>query len=330
MSSRNPRPASPVDGDLQQLYNEVWAAFGDEKPSSSSERDLENIYNGYADDNDTAQPSSSNVHLNPPYQRTGRTPSPGPPIDTRLDNPYASPLSAASNNSPTRRRLPPTPGGSSSSAKYASLTYAMPEPTIFRSPADYHPDMKASASYTAPYSSHAEHPDLGRRSTGTADGGYRKSAEQEYANGSYRFLDESEPAPLSPSSHRASGSDTSHVNGPYSSATPNSTNPAAGKSFRPPGAAPALPPKPSGYMDRSSGSQYTPYAPSTSNAYPENDRSVYDDYQYPSYPNKPASPYTICRRMLMSNITKLLVRAQVNLSLHLQVIFRLSGLLIFR
>jgi len=69
-SSRNPRPSSPVEGDLQQLYNEVWAAFGDEKPTSSAERDLENIYNGYADDNDNAQSSSSNPYLNPPYQRS--------------------------------------------------------------------------------------------------------------------------------------------------------------------------------------------------------------------------------------------------------------------
>lgn len=46
------RPASPVDEDLQTLYNEVWAGFADEPPAASSERDLENIYNVYGGEND--------------------------------------------------------------------------------------------------------------------------------------------------------------------------------------------------------------------------------------------------------------------------------------
>lgn len=48
----NARPASPVDEDLQKLYNEVWAGFADEPPAASSERDLENIYNVYGGEND--------------------------------------------------------------------------------------------------------------------------------------------------------------------------------------------------------------------------------------------------------------------------------------
>lgn len=47
-SGLGPRPISPVEEDLQKLYNEVWAVFAEETPPS--ERDLENIYNGYADD----------------------------------------------------------------------------------------------------------------------------------------------------------------------------------------------------------------------------------------------------------------------------------------
>lgn len=54
-SGHGPRPTSPVEEDLQKLYNEVWAVFADETPAS--ERDLENIYNGYADDHDPTPPS---------------------------------------------------------------------------------------------------------------------------------------------------------------------------------------------------------------------------------------------------------------------------------
>lgn len=56
----NHRPASPVDEDLQRLYNEVWAGFAAEEAAQSNEKDLENIYNVYGSEN------------------TGRTPSPGP------------------------------------------------------------------------------------------------------------------------------------------------------------------------------------------------------------------------------------------------------------
>lgn len=42
------RSTSPVDEDLQRLYNEVWAGFAEETAASqSNEKDLENIYNVY-------------------------------------------------------------------------------------------------------------------------------------------------------------------------------------------------------------------------------------------------------------------------------------------
>lgn len=47
----NPRPKSPVDEDLQQLYNEVWAGFADETPAAPPEGDLDNIYNVYSGEN---------------------------------------------------------------------------------------------------------------------------------------------------------------------------------------------------------------------------------------------------------------------------------------
>ena len=66
-SGPRPRPTTPVEEDLQQLYNEVWAAFSEEPPSS--ERDLENIYSGYAEETDPTPPSPvANPLLHPIYQ----------------------------------------------------------------------------------------------------------------------------------------------------------------------------------------------------------------------------------------------------------------------
>lgn len=47
---RGARSASPIDQDLQNLYNEVWAGFGDEPPSG--EGDLDNIYRVYSGESD--------------------------------------------------------------------------------------------------------------------------------------------------------------------------------------------------------------------------------------------------------------------------------------
>lgn len=44
------RTASPVEEDLQQLYNEVWKAFNEEEVPEIAERDLETIYNDYSED----------------------------------------------------------------------------------------------------------------------------------------------------------------------------------------------------------------------------------------------------------------------------------------
>jgi len=41
------RPISPVEEDLQKLFDEVLAGFAEEE---TPERDLETIYNGYTDD----------------------------------------------------------------------------------------------------------------------------------------------------------------------------------------------------------------------------------------------------------------------------------------
>lgn len=58
MASSGLRPKSTEDSEqLQNLYNQVWAAFAKSNPSNDG--DLDNIYGGYADDhlNDPAPPS---------------------------------------------------------------------------------------------------------------------------------------------------------------------------------------------------------------------------------------------------------------------------------
>jgi hypothetical protein len=54
----NPRPNSPVDEDLQQLYNEVWAGFADEIPAPPPEGDLDNIYSVYGENHLTSPTQS--------------------------------------------------------------------------------------------------------------------------------------------------------------------------------------------------------------------------------------------------------------------------------
>ena len=135
-----PRPLTPLEEDLQRLYNEVWQGFAEEEPAQSSERDLETIYNGYAGDYASPTTSSNTLQPQPPPPGmlskfvdvflfhgllVSREPSPyRPPVET--DNIPVTP----NKPSPTRRRLPPTPGTSSS----PFATMAMPEPHPFQPP----------------------------------------------------------------------------------------------------------------------------------------------------------------------------------------------------
>ena len=62
------RPSSPVEEDLQRLYNEVWQAFTEEEEGPQiAERDLETIYNDYSDDVPIAVPlTNSELPSQPP------------------------------------------------------------------------------------------------------------------------------------------------------------------------------------------------------------------------------------------------------------------------
>lgn len=62
-SAAGHRPNSPVDQDLQNLYNEVWAGFSEETPTASAaaDRDIDNIYSVYGADSDySTSPTVSN------------------------------------------------------------------------------------------------------------------------------------------------------------------------------------------------------------------------------------------------------------------------------
>ena len=63
-----PRPLTPLEEDLQRLYDEVWQGFSEEEPTQSLERDLETIYNGYVDDYTSPSTSSNTIQ---PQQAPG-------------------------------------------------------------------------------------------------------------------------------------------------------------------------------------------------------------------------------------------------------------------
>lgn len=65
-STSGHRPTSPVEEDLQKLYNEVWSVFAEDPPQQSSEKDLENIYNVYGDDTDSSSVARADNNLSQP------------------------------------------------------------------------------------------------------------------------------------------------------------------------------------------------------------------------------------------------------------------------
>jgi len=64
------RSTSPVDEDLQRLYNEVWAGFADEGTNGSNEKDLDVIYNTYGYDNAT-NPTATPAAASAPAATSG-------------------------------------------------------------------------------------------------------------------------------------------------------------------------------------------------------------------------------------------------------------------
>ncbi|KAJ7493246.1 signal transducer [Mycena galericulata] len=101
------RPVTPVDQDLQNLYDEVWAGFASEAPTVDG--DIDNIYSVYGTDSETSPtvPSPST-----PYGEGYFIPS------QKTQKPHKSSV----------RRLPPTPSSPSS-----SINMTMPEPELYDS-----------------------------------------------------------------------------------------------------------------------------------------------------------------------------------------------------
>ncbi|KAF5351328.1 hypothetical protein D9758_007970, partial [Tetrapyrgos nigripes] len=141
--SHPPRAVSPVDHDLQVLYDEVWAGFAAED-GPSVEKDLDGIYSVYGSDSDYVSPSpvtpSSAVsgayltaasieqyHLIVRGVKYLGTSSNRIQSNHGHEGPSANGRSSLSNV----RRLPPTPGRPSSSpTKPPSIS--MPEPEIYQ------------------------------------------------------------------------------------------------------------------------------------------------------------------------------------------------------
>jgi hypothetical protein len=51
------RPITPVDRDLQELYDQVWAGFASDTPPVDAE--IDNVYNAYGTDTDSSPTVSS-------------------------------------------------------------------------------------------------------------------------------------------------------------------------------------------------------------------------------------------------------------------------------
>lgn len=252
------RPASPVEEDLQKLYNEVWQAFTEEEEGPQiAERDLETIYNDYSDDVPIAVPlTNSELPSQPPppplcmffcnyppsfslnYLIVPRTANSYRPLVETKSIPTPS-----STASPVRRRLPPTP---------ASPSIAMPEPHPFY-PADT-PKSNPFTSYTPTTSAF----DLvgGTTQDGSPSShssGRRLPKEPLYANEKRAWkegikmptssIDQSKASMLSHSSYSSGGSITSY--------STNATSLLSDGYFRSPGASTSTPPvKTSPHSDR--------------------------------------------------------------------------------
>ncbi|KAJ7272700.1 CNH domain-containing protein [Mycena haematopus] len=106
------RPITPVDHDLQVLYDEVWAGFASDTPTADGE--IDNTYGTYGTDTES----------------TVSTPAPSTPYDDGY--PVPPQKSQRPTTAPARRRLPlpPTPSSPSSSM---SMPMPMPEPDPYDS-----------------------------------------------------------------------------------------------------------------------------------------------------------------------------------------------------
>ncbi|KAF5373357.1 hypothetical protein D9615_007366 [Tricholomella constricta] len=150
----NPRPVSPVDQDLQNLYNEVWASFTEETPAVPPDSSLDQIYSAYGADSPTQKypgmPNGSQNYVQGTSPRGSRhQPEPSPKVNTV-------------------RRLPPTPGGSSATPS-PTTPFSMPEPEPYHDPGVPSPQRPGHYSIDS-HSSTASNDLLRKATAGSANG----------------------------------------------------------------------------------------------------------------------------------------------------------------
>ncbi|KAF8075167.1 CNH domain-containing protein [Lyophyllum atratum] len=253
------RPVSPVDEDLQNLYNEVWASFADETPAAPPSGHLEEIYSAYGGENNL---------LTSPTQKYAATPN--------GSHSYAQGTSpGGSRHQPevspkvnTVRRLPPTPGGASASSS-PTTPLSMPEPDPYHDPGAPSPQRSGHYSIDS-YSSTTSSNDLLRKATAANANGRRLPAAP--AHSTVR-----PGATGLPSNPRPPARVLSHAS--YESSSSGYSSPVSRESsYRPPG---ALPPTAPGMYN----ADY-PSSPVYGRDNIDN-RSINSDWSY----QKPADPY---------------------------------------
>ncbi|KAJ7460820.1 signal transducer [Mycena latifolia] len=116
------RPLTPVDHDLQVLYDEVWAGFAAETPADP---EIDNIYSVYGTDTDSSPTVSS----------------PSTPYDGYSSYNIPSQKAQRPHTAGSVRRLPPTPSSPSS-----SISMSMPEPDPYDGSA---PSPRPSVEYSS-------------------------------------------------------------------------------------------------------------------------------------------------------------------------------------
>ncbi|KAG5653612.1 hypothetical protein H0H81_011984 [Sphagnurus paluster] len=153
----NPRPVSPIDHDLQNLYNEVWASFSEEISSAHPDGSLDQIYSAYGGESDYLTSPTHNYAGTPNGSQTYTQGA--SPRGTR-HHPEPSPKVAV-------RRLPPTPGGSSA-AHSPTTPFSMPEPEPYYDSSVYSP--QRSGHYSGDSYSSASNDLLRKATAGSASG----------------------------------------------------------------------------------------------------------------------------------------------------------------
>ncbi|GLB41616.1 putative CNH domain containing protein [Lyophyllum shimeji] len=221
----NPRPISPVDEDLQNLYNEVWASFSEETPVPPSDGHLDQIYNAYGAESDSR--TSPAQRYAAPLKNGSASYAQGTSPRGSRHQPEVSPKVNAV------RRLPPTPGGSSATSS-PTTPLSMPEPDPYYDHGVASPQRPGHFSIDS-YSSTSSNELLRKATAGNANGRRLPAAPaQNLARPAAAGL---------PSNPRPPGRVLSHASYDSSSSSGGYSSPVSRESsYRPPGALPPAAP----------------------------------------------------------------------------------------